>query len=102
VHTLDDLISDAGRGGPELLKLDVQGFELEVLKGATRALAQARYVLLEVSIVQYNEGSPLIEQVLSWMAGQGYRTIDVFDMSRAPSSKLLQVDLLFENQEKMP
>jgi FkbM family methyltransferase len=100
IHTLDDLIADAGLTGPELLKLDVQGFELEVLKGATRALGQARYVLLEVSIVQYNEGSPLIDQVLSWMSSHGYRAVDVFDLSRTPSSKLLQVDLLFENQQQ--
>ncbi len=47
--TLDEL---AASQGPTLIKIDTQGFEREVLKGATRALSQAAGVFMELPIHQ--------------------------------------------------
>ena len=48
----------------DLLKCDVQGAELMVLRGASRTLRSVEVLLLELSVVQYNEGAPL------WLAMQ--------------------------------
>lgn len=95
VTTVDELVRQHGLGAFDLLKLDVQGFEIEVLKGAAAALASASCVLLEVSLVPYNRGSPLLAEVVAWMDEHGYRVHDVFDLTRRADGVLIQVDLLF-------
>lgn len=97
--TLDVLLSTTGFGVPDLIKLDVQGYELEVLKGASLALASTPFVLLEVSVWQYNQGSPLIDEVLRWMKEAGFVTVDVFELSRRADGQLLQIDMLFSRQD---
>lgn len=95
VRTLDDVWAQSGLGDLSLVKADVQGFELEVLKGAPRILQSVPHVLLEVSLVQYNEGSPLVAEVLSWMDANGFRVEEVFDLSRSRDGILVQADFLF-------
>jgi FkbM family methyltransferase len=93
--TLDDLLQRTGIPAPDLLKLDVQGFEIEVLKGAQATLAASPLVLLEVSFWPYNIGAPLLHDVLQWMQRSGYRAYDVLDLSRRPDETLVQADILF-------
>jgi FkbM family methyltransferase len=95
VVTLDELIEAHSVVAPDFIKLDVQGYELEVLKGATKVLEHAEFVLLEVSTWQYNQGSPLLAEVVSWMEAAGFRPYDLFDFLRRSDGVLLQVDLLF-------
>jgi FkbM family methyltransferase len=96
VHTLDSLLAGLQAPPPTFLKLDVQGFEIEVLKGAEQALRSAEYVLLEVSLVPYNDGSPLFDEVVAWMSAQGWHLHEVFDLSRVQGDVLVQLDLLFK------
>lgn len=93
--TLDRIIDEQGFPPPQLIKLDVQGFELEVLKGGACALASAEFVLLEVSVWQYIENSPLIDEVVAFMSKAGFATYDLFDINRGPDGTLLQLDVLF-------
>lgn len=97
--TLDGLLESTGFGSPDLIKLDVQGYELEVLKGATMALQSAAFVLLEVSTWQYNQGSPLIDEVLHWMRDAGFMAFDVVELSRRHDGQLVQVDILFARRD---
>src|SRR5438270_3744776 len=66
MQRLDDLGIDLL--GPLLLKLDVQGFELEVLKGAPNTLARTEVILSEVSLLPYNKGAPLMHEVMAFLA----------------------------------
>ena len=43
----------------DLLKIDAQGYELEILSGATRLLPSIQAVILEVSLIEINHGAPL-------------------------------------------
>jgi FkbM family methyltransferase len=95
VATLDAVVDEQEFGEPDFLKLDVQGYEIEVLKGAAKTLEHAEFVLLEVSIWQYNQGSPLLHDVVQWMAKRDFIVFEVFDLSRRRDGALLQVDLLF-------
>ena len=93
-QTLDSLLSDIT--SVDLLKLDTQGFELEVLRGALRLLATAEAAILEVSLIQINRGCPLLHEVLSFMDERGFVCYDILEIHR----RLLdgatnQVDLLF-------
>lgn len=95
MRTLDDVIESAQFPAPQFIKLDVQGYELEVLKGARNALSSAQCVLLEVSTWQYNENAPLIDEILTSMKDAGFVMYDLFDVSRRPDDTLVQLDVLF-------
>ncbi len=94
-RTLDDVtigfLSDAH---DVFLKIDVQGAELEVLRGATAVMEKAALIQLEVAMLQYNRDAPLLPETVAWMAGRGWYPTEISGFSR-PASTLVQIDLLF-------
>jgi hypothetical protein len=92
--TLDAVVPAEARNA--LLKLDVQGYELEVLAGGPRTLAGAAAVLIEVSLLPYNEGAPLLAEVVSYLHARGFLSYDVCGaLRRREDLALWQTDLLF-------
>lgn len=76
------------------LKVDVQGAELAVLSGGTNVLANASLVQLELAMLPYNKGAPLLPEVVAWMAQRGWLPTEIGGFSR-PSGPLVQIDMLF-------
>ena len=100
MQTLDDLLAKQGLGRADFLKLDVQGYELEVLKGASTTLGQAEAVLMEVSLIPINQGAPLLHEAVSFMADRGFRVYDVCSFIRRPLDRALwQSDFIFVSNE---
>jgi len=93
-RTLGSIVAD--RGLPfQLLKLDVQGAELDVLRGLGDELSKVEVILMEMSLVEYNKGAPLIDVVLSELSGMGFVLCDIVEEHRHPGGCLLQIDGLF-------
>jgi len=92
---LDTLLQERGAPRVDFLKLDVQGYELEVLKGAPQALAQAEVVLMEVSLMPVNAGAPPFEDFIAFMDRAGFRVFDLCGQGRRRDGVLWQVDLMF-------
>ena len=63
-----------------LMKLDVQGSELLVLKGAKSVLKSVEALTLELSIVQYNSGSPLALEMFQHLANMGFQLFDICEL----------------------
>jgi len=98
--TLEDLIDSHPRfKNIDFLKLDVQGYELEVLRGAIPVLSSVQFILLEVSIIPMNKGVPTLFEVFSLMNDHGFVLMDICDQTRRKDNLLLQADLLFVNKE---
>jgi FkbM family methyltransferase len=96
MQTLDEITSKASLAGPLLLKLDVQGYELEVLRGASRTLELTEVIVLEMSLLEYNRGSPLLAQVLAEVNGMGFAIYDICGQHRKDSTRVLfQMDAMF-------
>ena len=57
-----------------LLKIDVQGAELEVLKGATNSLREIDVIQLEVSFLGFYEGQAIIEDIIAFMRVNGFNS----------------------------
>jgi FkbM family methyltransferase len=82
----------------DFLKLDVQGYELEILKGASALLKHTEFVLMETSFIPINKGCPLILEVLTFMDSMGFRTLDFCSQVRRKDGTLWATDLLFINK----
>ena len=81
---------------PSLLKIDTQGAELEVLKGATGLLDQIDVIIIEVSFHEFRQGAPEFHDIVIRMAELGYRGYEILEGHyRAADGALAQVDLAF-------
>lgn len=93
---LDDFAAQHDLLPPDVLKIDVQGFEDRVLAGAPAALRHARYCVLEMSLQPLYEGSLLFEAVYDLMRSHGFRLCGFADqLTTEDSTRVLQVDGLF-------
>lgn len=99
MRRLDDVLAEMPGREFDLLKVDVQGAEIDVLRGGMRTLAGAVAIVIELSLLEYNKGAPLIGEVMRWLAEQGFALFDVFPVSRIPTGALLQVDGIFLRRE---
>jgi FkbM family methyltransferase len=94
--TLDDVTAGTNFERPDFLKIDVQGYELEVLKGAERVLESVEVVMMEVNLIAVYEGAPLVHEVVSYMAERGFRVYDICTFFRRPyDNALWQMDMIF-------
>lgn len=98
--TLDFISASLPAMNAVLLKIDVQGFELAVLKGAVNFLRQCRYVLAEVSFSSsYTNGAHADELMLS-LRNHGFECIQFLDILRdKKTGHILEADMLFVNKQ---
>lgn len=93
--TLDLLAADALPAARAIfLKLDIQGAELMVLAGGEETLSRCAAVQLEVALLPYNAGAPLLADVVAFMGARGLAVTEVAGFSR-PGPHLVQIDLVF-------
>lgn len=99
---LDELF--AGRRF-DFVKIDTQGSELDVLRGGQQVLRQADYILVEISLVEFNQGGAPAEAVFAALAEIGFRQAEVKEFHRlrgVMDGNLLQMDFLFERATPRP
>jgi FkbM family methyltransferase len=94
VACLDEMVDIWSNARRAVLKLDVQGFELSVLKGARAALKSCAYVYVECSEVQLYNGQALFPDVERFMNENGFRSI-LRANEQIVDGKLIQADHLF-------
>lgn len=98
LRTLDSLLTDLK--SPGLLKIDAQGYELEILKGASHILPAFEAILLEVAILEINAGAPLLHEVVAFMKSKGYVAYDILEIHRRPlDGAMNQVDIVFVSEQ---
>lgn len=78
MRRLDDIISPENRAKVGVLKLDVQGYELEVLKGAEELLQHKPVIYCEVSLQPLYQDQPLLADVDAYLAERGYRRLYLY------------------------
>jgi FkbM family methyltransferase len=95
LRTLDSLALHID-GTSNLLKIDAQGYELEILKGAAECLKVFEAVLLEVALIEINEGAPLLHDVLIFMDKLGFVAGEILEVHRRPlDNAMSQIDIIF-------
>ncbi|PXA03682.1 hypothetical protein DDZ13_10325 [Coraliomargarita sinensis] len=99
VETLDDLVETNKLPPPSLIKADIQGYELEMLKGAEETLKSCNFLFLEVSWLQIYEGGPYAGEILGFLAERGFHVYDICSYSMRPlDGRLTQSDVLFAHE----
>jgi FkbM family methyltransferase len=100
IVTIDQLIQDQKLPIPELVKLDIQGFELEALKGATQLFGCTEVLILEVALFPFLPGQPLFEDVIRFMSDRDYVVYDFPGFLRRPYDRALgQCDVCFVRRQ---
>jgi hypothetical protein len=80
--TLDSLLAQREWKPPFGLKIDTEGYEREVVRGATRVLEQCEFVLAEVSVASRFEGDCSAAEFIALMRGAGLELVDLLDAAR--------------------
>jgi hypothetical protein len=96
VTTLESALAREELPAPVLLKIDVQGSEMEVLRGAEHVLRSCAQVLVEASFVQFYRGQVTFWTIAEWMQERGFELVAGEISARSPSGRWLQGDFLFE------
>ena len=80
VETLDDFCRDNQVGRVDILKVDTQGFDLQVLKGAEGLLRTRRIqiVLLEVNFIPMYQSQARFSEIHEYLSAHGYRFVDFY------------------------
>ncbi|MEM6690217.1 MAG: FkbM family methyltransferase [Planctomycetota bacterium] len=101
IDQLDNVFeSVSGSASNVYLKIDTQGYEMDVLKGAVRSMNRIKLVQLETALVPNYSGEALIEDVISMMREHNFAPwwiIDGFKNKMTP--QMFQVDVFFRNQD---
>lgn len=103
IVTIDDLVAKDQIQIPDLIKIDVQGFELEVLRGCISCLGKTEFFIVETSLFHPLRERPNIYRLIPFMEAYGYHIFDIPDLKYRPRDGALgQVDLCFLRQKIQP
>jgi len=98
VWALDDLLAEYKLPVPQLVKIDAEGFDLKVLRGAKSLLGKTEIFLVEAAVLCPFENS--VAATVQFMLEQGYRLIDITEINRSPKHNVLWLtELVFLRQE---
>lgn len=96
IRKLDDLKAEIVLAKPLLIKIDVQGFEKEVIKGGLETIKQADIIIIETSFEELYKGQPLFDEIYTTLRDLGFVFKGNFEQLTNPmDGKILQADSIF-------
>ena len=81
----------------DILKFDLQGFELEALKGCRKLLEKTKAVTTEVEFVPLYEGQPLFADIDIYLRRNGFRLLNLYELWTHPDGQLTAGDAVYLN-----
>ncbi|MBF2025547.1 MAG: FkbM family methyltransferase [Oscillatoriales cyanobacterium C42_A2020_001] len=100
IRRVDDLMAEGKLKPPQLVKMDLQGYELKALEGGQRLFETAEVFILETSLFEFMPDQPLVHEVMAYMAERNYVVFDIAGHLRRPyENDLGQVDFVFVKRD---
>ena len=99
VTTLDALLDKHDFQAPFGLKVDTEGFEYQVIEGATNFLRGTQFVITEVNVAKVYEGSYSFAEFVEIMAENSFALCDILYTKRMGPGKVLFVDAVFKRAD---
>jgi FkbM family methyltransferase len=81
-----------------LLKIDVQGFELDVLQGSEDILEKFSHLYIECSFIELYSGQALAHQIISWLEKRDFILSDIHNLYFGKNGRAVQGDFLFTHK----
>ena len=82
---------------PTLLKIDVQGYELEALYGCQSLFDKINYIYCECSFVELYKGQALTHEIIDFLNQNGFKLVGVYNVHYNKSGIAIQADFLFSS-----
>lgn len=102
IYSIDGLIARAEMPVPDICKIDVQGFEIEVLKGAAGIFGKTEVFILEASLFRFSPNQPLLHDLIAYMTQRGYVIYDFAGFTNRPMDMALgQLDICFVKEDSI-
>ncbi|MBV5312530.1 MAG: FkbM family methyltransferase [Prolixibacteraceae bacterium] len=96
LRTLDSFLTANNDGQINFMKIDVQGAELDVLKGATKMLNSCKVIQVEISFKKVYNEAPIAHEIINFLSENGFRIYDMTSViKRKDDRELLQADIFF-------
>jgi len=97
VTTIDDFCKQESINEIQILKMDIQGGELNALQGATEKLNERSILLIytEILFVPIYEGQTLFYEICNLLSGYGYRLFDMYNFAHARNGQIKWGDAIF-------
>ena len=86
---------------PDLIKIDVQGAELDVLKGLGNFIHDVKYIQLEVSYIRNNKNGCFADEVIEYLILHGFYIVGVINSLKDDYKMIIQQDYIFKNKRFM-
>ncbi|MDB4081871.1 FkbM family methyltransferase [Candidatus Pelagibacter sp.] len=99
VSTLDEIFLNEKISHPILIKMDVQGYELEVLKGANDLLKKIDYLLLEVSENEMYQNQPTEKIIVEYLKNFNFEIYRSNDWLKIQNTNFNQRDIIFQKKK---
>jgi len=100
LRRVDDLLAEGKLKPPQLVKMDLQGYELKALEGGQRLFETADVFIMETSLFEFMPEQPLVHEVVAYMAARNYVVFDIAGHIRRPyEDDLGQVDFVFVKRD---
>lgn len=94
VLTLDQICAEQSLSQPDFIKIDVQGAEIDVLRGASKIANGVSAIQCEVSLMEYDQNGPDFSTVTKFMSDLGLVPYSIFE-GHWHENQLVQLDILF-------
>jgi len=93
IFRLDEVVDETF----DLIKIDTQGSELDIIHGGSKTFANAKVVIVEVSLKQFNIGGCNKQQIMNVMSDMNFQYIQKFELifDDVNPSDIIQENLLF-------
>lgn len=98
MRTLDDIFSECELSTLDLLKVDVEGYELEVFAGGIETLRRTKLIVVEVVFFEAHKGRPLFKDIYDFLWENGFEMISTFNWGYNSCNIPLQCDVVFINK----
>ena len=100
INTLDDCFENKNIKQPIFIKIDVQGYELEVLKGSELMLKQTEYILLEVTESEMYKTQATEELIIKFLKKFNFRVMKTSKWNFIKKTNFKQRDILFKKHNE--
>ena len=101
VGRLNEFLSEDDIQAPAMLKIDVQGYELEALKGSEELLHCFKWVYVECSFLELYQGQALAGEVIGWLLERRFNLESIHNSTTLKDGSIAQADFLFVQQSSL-